>query len=85
MSAKRIGQNDPCQAPVTYTNRKGRTCYLCQGVTKTGRPRYYFTQKPKSKVLERIPEGYRISESVNLNISKRGTYLPLVFSDHGSY
>ena len=23
---------------ITYTNRKGRTCYLCQGITKTGKP-----------------------------------------------
>ena len=69
MSARTIGRNDPCQAPVTYTNRKRRTYYLCQGTTRTGKPRYYFTQKPKSKVVERIPEGYRISESVNGRVS----------------
>ena len=69
MGAKKIGRNDPCQEPLTYTNRKGRTYYLCQGVTKTGKPRYYFTQKPKDKVLEHIPEGYRISESVNGRVS----------------
>jgi hypothetical protein len=57
------------RVPLTYTNRKGRTYYLCQGVTKTGKPRYYFTQKPKDEVLERIPEGYRISESVNGRVS----------------
>ena len=57
------------QLPVTYPNRKGRTYYLCQGVTKTGKPRYYFTQKPKGKVLKHIPEGYRISESVNGRVS----------------
>jgi hypothetical protein len=61
-----VGQR---QVPLTYTNRKGRTYYLCHGVTKTGKPRYYFTQKPKDKVVERIPEGYRISESVNGRVS----------------
>lgn len=51
--------------PVTYTNRKGRTYYLCQGVTKTGKPRYYFAREPKGKPVEQIPEGYEIRESVN--------------------
>ncbi len=51
--------------PVTYTNRKGLLYYLCQGVTKTGKPRYYFAREPKGEMLEQIPEGYEISESVN--------------------
>lgn len=51
--------------PVTHTNRKGRTYYLCQGVTKTGKPRYYFAREPKGKPVDLIPEGYEISESVN--------------------
>jgi hypothetical protein len=50
---------------ITYTNRKGVTYYLCQGVTKTGKPRYYFAREPQDTPLERIPEGYTISESVN--------------------
>lgn len=51
--------------PITYTNRKGRTYYLCQGVTKTGKPRYYFATMAEENRVERIPEGYVISESVN--------------------
>jgi hypothetical protein len=51
--------------PVTYTNRKGTTYYLCQGVTKTGKPRYYFAREPKGEPVEEIPEGFKISESVN--------------------
>lgn len=51
--------------PVTYTNRKGFTYYLCQGVTKTGKPRYYFAREPKGEPVEGIPEGWKISESVN--------------------
>lgn len=51
--------------PITYTNRKGRTYYLCQGVSKTGKPRYYFATAVKGIEVKRIPEGYVISESVN--------------------
>lgn len=51
--------------PITYTNRKGFTYYLCRGVTKTGKPRYYFARKPKGEPVGEIPEGWRISESVN--------------------
>jgi hypothetical protein len=50
---------------ITYTNRKGRTYYLCQGVTKTGKPRYYFAREPKGTPVEEIPEGWEIRESVN--------------------
>jgi hypothetical protein len=51
--------------PIAYTNRKGRIYYLCQGVTKTGKPRYYFTTKDEDNRVEKIPKGYAISESVN--------------------
>ena len=51
--------------PVTYTNRKGHMYYLCQGLTKTGKLRYYFAREPKVGSPDQIPEGYRISESVN--------------------
>ena len=51
--------------PITYTNRKGVTYHLCRGVTKTGKPRYYFARQPKGKPVQEIPQGWRISESVN--------------------
>jgi hypothetical protein len=52
--------------PVTYTNRKGITYTLCQGKTKTGKPRYAFVRDPKGRrIVEAIPDGYEISESVN--------------------
>ena len=51
--------------PVAYTNRKDQTYYLCQGITKTGKLRYYFAREPKEESPDQIPEGYRISESVN--------------------
>jgi hypothetical protein len=51
--------------PVTHTNRKGVTYYLRRTVTKTGKPRYIFAREPKGELVEQIPEGWRISESVN--------------------
>lgn len=50
---------------ITYTNRKGFTFHLCKGVTKTGKPRYFFARDLKGKPVERIPDGYTICESVN--------------------
>ena len=51
--------------PVTYTNRKGLIYYLCRGLTKTGKPRYYFAREIKDEPVEAMPPGYTISESVN--------------------
>jgi hypothetical protein len=51
--------------PVTYTNRKGFTYYLNKGVTKTGKPRFYFARERKGEPVEEIPQGYQIDESVN--------------------
>jgi hypothetical protein len=51
--------------PVAYTNRKGQTYYLCQGITKTGKLRYYFAREPIDGSPDQIPEGCKISESVN--------------------
>lgn len=51
--------------PITYTNRKRRTYHLCQGVTKRGKRRYYFSREPSGTQLEEIPVGYEVRESVN--------------------
>jgi hypothetical protein len=51
--------------PITYTNRKGVTYYLCRGSTRTGKPRYSFARQPSDAPVEELPEGFRISESVN--------------------
>jgi len=51
--------------PITYTNRKGVTYYLCRGSTRTGKPRYTFAREPRDTPVEELPEGFRISESVN--------------------
>jgi len=51
--------------PVTYTNRKGHIYHLCQGRTKTGKPRYYFARQPTGQPVAEIPADWEISESVN--------------------
>jgi len=64
--------------PVMYTNRKGQKYFLCQGITKSGKPRYYFSREQKGEPLEQIPEGFEITESVNgiVSLSKvRPKYL----------
>lgn len=49
---------------VQYTNRVGKTYYLREGQTKTGKPRYFFSsqQDGKGKAVEHIPEGYEVYE-----------------------
>jgi len=51
--------------PFTYTNRKGFTYYLCLGITKTGKSRYYFARQPKDTLVDAVPDGYQVEESVN--------------------
>ena len=51
--------------PITYTNRKGITYYLCRGSTKTGRERHYFAREARGDPVEELPAGFVISESVN--------------------
>ena len=58
--------------PITYTSRKGFTYTLCQGTTKTGKPRYYFARESKDQTLDQIPAGYAISESVNVPVVASG-------------
>jgi hypothetical protein len=67
--------------PVTYTNRKGQTYYLCLGKTKTGKPRYYFSREPRDGSPDQIPDGYRISESVNGIVSLVKDRPPLILPE----
>lgn len=50
---------------ITYINRKGTTYYLCRGVTKTGKPRFFFAREPQGTPVVQLPEGYSVSENVN--------------------
>jgi hypothetical protein len=51
--------------PISRTNRKGQTFFLCQGITKTSKPRYFFSKIAAQNVLDEIPAGHHIEESVN--------------------
>ena len=51
--------------PITYTNRKGFTYFLNKGMTKTGKPRYYFAREQKDELVDEIPQGCQVEESVN--------------------
>ncbi len=52
------------KVPIQYNNRVGKTYYLREGKTKTGKPRYFFSsqQNGKGKAIDKVPEGYEIYE-----------------------
>ena len=50
---------------VTYTNRRGVTFFLCQALTKHGKPRYYVAREPKGMPVDAIPDGFRFVEHAN--------------------
>lgn len=49
---------------IKYTNRVGKTYYLLEGKTKSGKPRYFFSlrQSGKGIAIDNIPEGYETYE-----------------------
>ena len=57
--------------PITYTNAKGKTYYLHQGTTKTGKPKYYFSLEREGQLAEAIPEGFEIYENPNAQVFLR--------------
>jgi len=48
--------------PVSHTNCRDQVYFLHGGKTKTGKPRYWVSQKSEGNLLESIPEGYEIYE-----------------------
>ncbi|MBD2471568.1 hypothetical protein H6G90_28675 [Nostoc sp. FACHB-145] len=57
--------------PIQYMNRKEQVYYLHQGVTKTGKPKYFFSMKAEGNILEAIPDGYEIYENPNAQVFLR--------------
>src|SRR5215469_12297269 len=68
---QRVTRSDA--VPITYTNAKGKTYYLHQGTTKTGKPKYYFSMESKGTLAESIPEGFEIYENPNAQVFLRRT------------
>src|SRR3989442_2152934 len=67
MAASRRG----AAVPITPTNAKGKTYYLPQGTTKTGKPKYYFSMKSNGELAESIPAGFEIYENPNAQVFLR--------------
>ena len=57
--------------PITHTNAKGKTYYLHQGTTKTGKPKYYFSMERNGALAESIPAGFEIYENPNAQVFLR--------------
>src|SRR5262249_1381180 len=57
--------------PITYTNAKGKTYYLHQGTTKTGKPTYHFSMQSEGTLAESIPAGFEIYENPNAQVFLR--------------
>src|SRR5262249_6896776 len=57
--------------PMTYTNAKGKTYYLHQGTTKTGKPTYHFSMQSEGTLAESIPAGFEIYENPNAQVFLR--------------
>ena len=56
---------------ITYTNAKGKTYYLHQGTTKTGKPKYHFSMQGEGTLAESIPVGFEIYENPNAQVFLR--------------
>ena len=57
--------------PITHTNAKGQTFALYQGMTKTGKPKYYFAMQSEGTLAKTIPAGYEIYENPNAQVFLR--------------
>ena len=57
--------------PITHTNAKGKTYYLHQGTTKTGKPKYHFSMQHAGTLAESIPAGFEIYETPNAQVFLR--------------
>jgi hypothetical protein len=57
--------------PITHINAKGKTYYLHQGTTKTGKPKYHFSPKLEGNLVAAIPDGYEIYEHPNAQVFLR--------------
>jgi hypothetical protein len=57
--------------PITHTNAKGKTYYLHQVTTKTGKPKYHFAMQSEGTLAESIPVGFEIYENPNAQVSLR--------------
>ena len=50
---------------VQHINRQGVAYFLHRGLTKTGKPRYYFARGSDGELAEKVPPGHEIYENPN--------------------
>jgi len=55
--------------PIQYKNRKNQTYYLLKSVTKTGKPKYFFSMNGTGALADKVPDGFEILYSINLKQS----------------
>src|SRR6266568_3445517 len=70
-SQKMSASRRSAAVPITHTNAKGKTYYLHQGTTKTGKPKYYFSMESNGALAESIPAGFEIYENPNAQVFLR--------------
>lgn len=63
---------------IEHTNRQGKAYYLFQGLTKTGKPKYFFSTKKEGFGLDIIPGGFEIYENPNGQVFLRKKELQLI-------
>ena len=64
-----------------YINRKNQEYYLHQGITKTGKPKYYFSMKKKGTLTDVIPDGYEIYENPNGRVFLRKIKVKIIMDN----
>src|SRR5215831_15690128 len=70
-SQQRSASRRSAAVPITHTNAKGKTYYLHQGATKTGKPTYHFSMQSEGHLAESIPVGFEIYENPNAQVFLR--------------
>lgn len=70
---------DPKTA-LAYTSRLGDVWYLHEGVTKTGKPRYFVARTPGDGALSAMPAGREFGESINgvVSVARIDPYAPKI-------
>jgi hypothetical protein len=63
--------NQEFAMPVTHINRKRHTYYLHAGVTKTGKPRYWFSKSTEGDLVDTMPGGYEVYENPDAQVFLR--------------
>ena len=66
---------------IQHTNRKGNVFYLHQGITKTGKPKYYFSSNSEGTLTNEVPDGFEIYENPNAQVFLRRIQPKLITDD----